>query len=100
MENLLKLKTDLVKEINALGVEGLEVTDLNLLDGEYINIEYTLPGGQKVKLLQDDKKYLGNQIEIKGKERCYGVAADEKYLLVCEYGRNGSNPEIVVFKRR
>jgi len=44
--------------------------------------------------------YLGNQIEIDGKERCYGVAADENYLLVCEYGCNGLDPEIVIYKRR
>jgi hypothetical protein len=32
--------------------------------------------------------------------RCYGLTADENYLLVCEYGENGKDPEIVVFRRR
>jgi len=100
MEKLLNLKNTLIDEFNSLGIEGLHLTDLNLLDGSYINLEYMLPNGQKVKLLEDDKTYLGNQIEIEGKERCYGVAADEKYLLVCEYGCNGSDPEIVIYKRR
>ena len=100
MEKLLKLKTAFIEEFNALGIEGLHLTDLNLLKGSYINLEYTLPNGQKVRLLEDDRMYLGNQVEIEGKERCYGVAADENYMLVCEYGCNGSDPEIVVYKRR
>lgn len=100
MEKLLNLKTTLIDEFNSLGIEGLHLTDLNLLKGSYINLEYTLPNGQKVKLLEDDKMYLGNQVEIEGKDRCYGVAADENYLLVCEYGCNGSEPEIVIYKRR
>ena len=100
MEKLLNLKTKIIEEFNSLGIEGLYLTDLNLLSGSYINLEYTLPNGQKVKLLEDDKMYLGNQVEVEGKERCYGVVADENYLLVCEYGCNGSDPEIVIYKRR
>jgi len=100
MEKLLNLKSKIIEEINSLGIEGLKLSDLNLLSGSYINLEYTLPNGQKVKLLEDDKMYLGNQVEIDGKERCYGVAADENYLLVCEYGCNGTDPEIIIYKRR
>lgn len=29
-----------------------------------------------------------------------GLTADENYLLVCEYGENGADAEIVIFKRR
>lgn len=36
----------------------------------------------------------------KNSSRCYGLTADENYLLVCEYGDNGANPEIVIFKKR
>jgi len=100
MEKLLDLKPVLIEEFNSFGIKGLHLSDLNLLSGSYINLEYTLPNGQKVKLLEDDKMYLGNEIEIEGKERCYGVAADENYLLVCEYGCNGSDPEIIVYKKR
>ena len=28
------------------------------------------------------------------------VVADEKFILVCEYGCNGADPEIVLYKRR
>lgn len=56
--------------------------------------------GQTVKLLEDNNIYWGNQVEIPGSDRCYGLAVDEKYLLVCEYGCNGADPEIVTYKRR
>ena len=29
----------------------------------------------------------------------HGLAAGEGYLLVCEYGDGGSDPEIVVYQR-
>lgn len=76
-----------------------EVTDLNALKGSFINLEYHLPGGQTVKFWNDNKIYLGNQLHKKDSDRCYGIAADEKYLMVSEYGENGSDAEIVVFKR-
>ena len=87
-------------ELNALNLPDLQLDDLHLLNGFYVNLEYRLPNGQAVKLLEDNKVYLGNQIERPGQERCYGVVADEAYLLVCEYGCNGADPEIVCYKRR
>lgn len=50
--------------------------------------------------MNDKDIYLGNQIERQDSERCYGVVADENFILVCEYGCNGVNPEIVLYKRR
>ena len=56
---------------------------------------------QKVKSWEDGLVYLGNQLEKQdGSCRCYGLTADENWLLVCEYGDNGSDPELVVYKRR
>lgn len=95
-----RMKEQLVEEFNALGIPGLRVDDLNLLNGFYVNLEYPLPSGQSVKLLEDNRVYLGNQIEIPGSDRCYGIVADERYLLVCEYGCNGADPCIVLYKRR
>ena len=77
-----------------------KVTGLNALHGAYINLQYTLPGGQKIKFWDDDRIYLGNQICKKNSNRCYGLTADENYLLVCEYGDNGSDAEIIVYKKR
>ena len=87
-------------ELNALDIPDLQIDSLVPLNGFYVNLEYRLPNGQAVKLLEDNKVYLGTQIERPGRERCYGVVADEAYLLVCEYGCNGADPEIVCYKRR
>lgn len=32
--------------------------------------------------------------------RCFGVIAREGFLLVSEYGAGGSDPELVLYKRR
>lgn len=93
-----KFKEKLVQEFNSLGIKHLHVNDLNLLNGFYVNLEYLLPNGQTVKLLEGNKIYLGNQIEIPGTNRCYGIVADEDYLLVCEYGCGGADPQIIVYK--
>ena len=96
-----KLKEQLIAEFNGLGIEDMEeVTNLNALLGAYVNLEYTLPGGQKTKIWDDNRIYLGNQVRKKNSDRCYGLTADENYLLVCEYGDGGSDAEIVVFKKR
>ncbi len=93
-------KEKLIAEFNALSIEDMEeVTSLNALKGSFINLEYTFPSGQVVKIWDDEKIYLGNQICKRDSDRCYGLAADEKYLMVCEYGNNGSDAEIIVFKR-
>lgn len=94
------MKEKLIEAFNALGIADLpKVTELHSHPGSFINLEYTLPSGQKVKLWDDKKTYFGNQLEKPGSERCYGLAADETYLLVCEYGCGGSDAEIVVYKR-
>lgn len=100
LEELEKMKETLIGEFNALGIQSLQVKDLNLLNGFYINLEYTLPNGQSVKLLEDNHIYWGNQIEISGSDRCYGIVADDNYLLVCEYGCNGTEPQIILYKKR
>lgn len=100
-ENALhEFKETLIAAFNALHIEDMEeVTELNALKGSFINLTYTLPSGQAVKFWNDNKIYFGNQLHKKESDRCYGLAADETYLLVCEYGCNGSDAEIVAFKR-
>lgn len=99
-EAFAKLKEDIISEVNSLGIKDLRIDGLNMLNGFYVNLEYTLENGQKVKLLRDDKVYFGNQVERPGNERCYGLVADESYILICEYGCNGADPEIIVYKKR
>ena len=98
--NFSELKQQLIEEINALGIGGLIVDDLNLLTGAYVNLEYPLSNGTTARFLNDKDIYLGNQIERPDSERCYGVVADEMFILVCEYGCNGADPEILLYKRR
>ena len=50
----------MIEEINALGISGLTVNDLNLLTGAYVNLEYPLSNGTTVKFLKDKDIYLGN----------------------------------------
>lgn len=99
-DEFFRLKNTLIDEFNSLGVKHLQVKDLNLLNGFYVNLEYRLTNGQSVQFLEDNKVYLGNQIEIPDSDRCYGLVADDKYLLVCEYGCNGANPQIIIYKKR
>lgn len=94
-------KDRLIREFNALGIADMPpVTELCQLIGAYVNLEYTLSNGQKVKLLDDGKIYLGYQLEKENSDRCYGLVADNNHLLVCEYGCNGSDPEIIVYRKR
>ena len=94
-------KARLIEEFNFLKITDMPIiTTLCQLSGAYINLEYTLSNGIKVKLLDDTKIYLGYQVEKANSDRCYGLAADNNYLLVCEYGCNGANPEIIVYKKR
>lgn len=95
--NFHALKVELVEEINSLDIDGLLINDLYLLNGSYVNLEYPLFNGSKVKLLNDKDVYLGNQVEISDSERCFGVVANENFILVCEYGCNGVNPELVIY---
>lgn len=96
-----RLKEELITEFNALGIEDMEeVKSLNALSGAYVNLAYKLPGGQEIRFWDDSRIYLGNQVGKKDSDRCYGLTADENYLLVCEYGEGGADAEIVVYKRR
>ena len=100
IETFLNLKRQLIDEFNSIGIEGLELDDLNFLNGFYVNLEYVLQNGQKVKFLIDENIYLGNQIEIPGDDRCIGVVSDGYFLLVCKYGCNGAEPEVIYYTKR
>lgn len=99
-KNFDQLKKELINEINNLHINELVIKELFLLNGAYVNLEYPLLNGTTIKFLRDEDVYLGNQIERENSERCYGVVADEAFILVCEYGCNGVEPEIVLYKRR
>lgn len=97
-----EFKKKLIQEINDLNVEGMpKVESLNALVGSYVNLEYPLPNGTKVKFLNDQTTYLGNQLESElGGDRCFGVLASMDFILVCTYEAEGKNPELVIYKKR
>ena len=97
-----EFKKKLINEINALNVEGMpKVEKLNALVGSYVNLAYRLPNGTIVKFLDDNATYLGNQLECEfGGDRCFGILANMDFILVCTYGKNGSDPELVIYKKR
>lgn len=97
-----QFKLKLIEEINNLHIEGMpKLEKLNALVGKYVNLEYTLPNGENIKFLNDEKTYLGNQLECEfGGDRCFGILADMTFLLVCTYEKDGKNPELVLYKKR
>ena len=101
-EKYQEFKQTLINEFNELHITGMpEVKDLFALNGSFVNLEYTLPSGQFVNFLDDSSIYLGNQLESEfGEGRCFGIVAGPDFLLVCTYGANGAEAELVEYKRR
>lgn len=57
-------KKQIISEFNALEIQDMpQITDLCALCGAYVNLEYSLSNGQKIKLLEDSNIYLGYQVE-------------------------------------
>ena len=95
-------KRQLIDEINALQIEGMpKLETLNALVGAYVNLEYPLPGGTTARFLDDGVTYLGNQLQSERDDgRCFGVLANVDFILVCTYGAEGADPELVLYKER
>ena len=95
-------KKQLIEEINALNIEGMpKVETLNALVGKFVNLEYRLPGGSKVKFLDDQTTYLGNQLESEIVDGlCFGVLANMDFILISTYEKDGANPELILYKKR
>lgn len=78
-----------------------KVETLNALVGKYVNLDYRLPSGAKVKFLDDGTTYLGTQLEPEfGGGRCFGVLANMDFILISTYEAEGTNPELVLYKKR
>ena len=97
-----KFKKQLIDEINALQIDGMpKLEKLNALVGQYVNLEYRLPSGACVKFLNDQTTYLGNQLECEfGGDRCFGVIANMDFIMICTYGCEGKDPELILYKKR
>lgn len=104
-ENFDNFKKQIMEEFNDLRVEGMpKITELYPLHGAFVNMAYPLPSGKDVSFIKDEEAYLGTQVECLFNDgdikRCFGLLANTTFLLVAEYGENGSNPELVIYKRR
>ena len=97
-----EFKEKLIQEINDLHIEGMpKLEKLNALVGRFVNLPYRLPSGAEVKFLDDQVTYLGNQLEPElGGDRCFGVLASMDFILVSTYGKDGADPELVLYKKR
>jgi len=98
-------KLQLINEINSLDIPGMpKINDLNPLNGCFVNLSYPMPNGENIKLLDNNDIYLGNQVESEFNDReiirCFGILANMNFILVSEYGANGDNPEIIIYKKR
>ncbi len=104
-DNYELLKKQLIDEFNSLNIEGMnKIDNLYPLNGEFINLEYLLPNGNKIKFLNDDEIYLGNQVESVFNDgdlkKFFGLVCNMSFILVCEYDENCINPELLIYKRR
>lgn len=104
-ENYEIFKNQLIEEFNSLKIPGMpEIKELYALNGAFVNMEYPLYNGRSVKFLRNDDIYLGTQVECEFNDgeiiRCFGLVANMDFLLVSEYGANGDNPEIIIYKKR
>ena len=97
-----ELKKNLINEINDLHIKGMPKLDkLNALVGAYVNLAYPLPSGQKIQFLDNQTTYLGNQLEsTECSGRCFGVLANADFIMVCTYGTEGADPELLLYKKR
>ncbi len=100
-----ELKKTIIDEFNSLNILGMpKIDDLYPLNGTFVNLEYPLPNGQKIKLLNDNEAYLGNQVEAifndEDSKKYFGLLANMNFLLVSIYDKDGSNPEIIIYKKR
>lgn len=97
-----KFKEKLIDEINALHIDGMpKLESLNALVGQFVNLEYRLPNGNYVKFLNDQTTYLGNQLENEFDDgKCFGVLANMEFIMICTYGVDGKDPELILYKKR
>lgn len=101
-KNYSEFKSKLVSEINFyLKAEKIpEISELFEIPGEYINLKYPLESGEKTAFLRNDTVFFGNRIEFADLGVCFGAESFAGFILICSCGRDGSDPELILYKRR
>ena len=104
-ENYELFKEQLIEEINSLEIPGMpKINNLNQINGSLVNLSYPLPNGVPVKLLNDKDIYLATQVKSEYNDgsivRCFGVVVNMGFVLISEFGPNGEDPDLILFKKR
>ena len=105
MDAYSRFVNQLISEINAFDIPGMpKINELFPINGQFVNLIYTFPNGKKEKILDDGGIYLANRVECEYNDgtfaRFFGVAADTDFIAVSEYGPNGADPELILYKKR
>ena len=89
------MKEKVIQILRGLDIpEFKALEDMCELPGAYVNMESVLPDGSTGKLLDDSKTYLCCQVPINETE-CYGVASDEKQIVIYRYKNDDSESRVV-----
>ena len=104
-ENYDIFQKQLIDEINDLNISGMpKINELAPLNGSFVNLAYPIPNGKSIQFLDNNEIYLGTQVESEFNDgeiiRCFGVLANMDFILISEYGANGENPELILYKKR
>ena len=95
-ERIIAYKNELIEEINNLNLDFiLKIEELYPLNGIFVNIEYELHNGEKIRLLKDNNIYLWTQLPKADNSGYYGIIADNDYILVGKYDNNYQNANII-----
>ena len=90
----------LIEQFNKLEIKDMPtLTKLYGHKGEFVNIECRLPNGKSGKILDDNKMYYTAELPKQNSDRCYGLVTDKTQLAVFEYGENGTDCELIIWKR-
>lgn len=95
-------QVNVLKEKNLEILRGLDIPQFKNLDtlselpGAYVNMVYKLPreNGTTGNLLDNYKTYLCCQVPINETEY-YGVASDEKQIIICRYKNDDSESRVI-----
>lgn len=89
------MREKVIEVLKGLGIPEFQtLEELCELPGAYVNMESELPDGTTGKLLDDSKTYLCCQVPINETE-CYGVASDDKRIVIYRYKNDDSESKVV-----
>ena len=100
LESYERFKEEMKDEINEVlrSLNYPQTETLFELNGRFVNLEYTLPNGEKTKFLDDRNVYLGTQIQLE--DLSCGAITDGSFILICTYKGFGEDPKLILYRSR